>query len=33
MSVSRVHGLAGFVDSECLTEISRWVSVWLHPAA
>lgn len=33
MSTGRVHGLAGHVDSECLTEISRWVSVWLHRAA
>lgn len=33
MSTGRVHGLAGHVDDECLTEIMRWVGVWLHPAA
>jgi mRNA interferase MazF len=33
VSVRRVHGTAGYVDAECLTEIMRWVAVWLHPAA
>lgn len=33
MSTTRVHGVAGFVDNECLTEIMRWVGVWLHPVA
>lgn len=33
ISVNRVHGLAGHVDEYCLTEITRWVRAWLHPAA
>lgn len=33
ISVHRVHGFAGRVDEECLTEIMRWVYAWLHPAA
>ena len=33
VSVQRVHGVAGYVDNECLTEIMRWVRVWLQPAA
>ena len=33
ISVDRVHGLAGHVDEDCLTEITRWVRVWLHSAA
>lgn len=33
VSVQRVHDVAGYVDSDCLAEIVRWVRVWLHPAA
>lgn len=32
VSVRRVVGLAGDVDAECLSDIMRWVAVWLQPA-
>lgn len=31
VSVRRVVGQAGYVDNECLAEITRWVRTWLHP--
>jgi mRNA interferase MazF len=33
MSVERIHGIAGRVDEDCLTQIMRWVHVWQHSAA
>jgi len=33
VSVRRVDSVAGYVDDQCLTEIMRWVGVWLHAAA
>ena len=33
VSTERILRVMGHVDDDCLTAITRWVRVWLHPAA